>query len=105
MKTREELEKEIENEARFYSRHENFYNHDTDSSETFAQECFIAGAKSDIAKEYHTQGMFTQHQVDMMYSEDEVKELFKAIKVTQEFTKQFGLPCDIVELFEENKKK
>ena len=42
---------------------------------------------------------------DIRYSEEEVRELFKAIKVTQEFAKQFNLSCDIVELFEQNKKK
>lgn len=42
---------------------------------------------------------------EITYSETEVRELFQAIKVTLEFAKQYNLPCDIVELFEDNKKK
>lgn len=42
---------------------------------------------------------------EISYSETEVRELFQAIKGTLEFAKQYNLPCDIVELFEDNKKK
>jgi hypothetical protein len=36
---------ELEDAADFYSRNENFYDHETGSSQTFAKECFMAGAK------------------------------------------------------------
>ena len=39
------------------------------------------------------------------YTEEEVVELLKAFKVTMEFAKQCRLPCDILELFEDCKKK
>lgn len=40
-----------------------------------------------------------------IYTEAEIIELLEAFKVTMEFAKKFGMPCDIMELFEENKKK
>ena len=42
---------------------------------------------------------------EISYSEKEIIEMLEAFKVTMEFAKKFGLPCDIIELFEDNKKK
>ena len=60
------------------------------------REGFRFGALSDAARDHHQKGL---------YSETEVRELLQAFKVTMAFAKDFGLPCDILELFEKNKKK
>lgn len=60
------------------------------------REGFRFGALSDAARDHHQKGLYT---------EEEIIELLQAFKVTIDFASQFGLPCDIMELFEENKKK
>jgi hypothetical protein len=81
-------------------------------------EGFRFGALSDASKEYWRRGMYTNKQMNEAYlagwknaqrlntySEEEVRELLKAFKVTMELAKKMGLSCDIIELFEEHKKK